>query len=390
LIYLDHAATTMTDPRVVEEMMPYLTYEFGNPGSLHEFGRSARDAVDKAREQVACFFHCEPEQVLFTSGATEANNTVFQGICAWLRSNRKGNLVVSQIEHDSVWKSAHRLETMGYELRVCPPNNDGQITQSAVRALTDAFTGIVSVMLANNETGVINDAINIGDFCHDNGILYHCDAVQAAGLDDLDTENIFSSVDFMTISGHKIGGPKGIGALFVRNPELLSPLIVGGSEQEFGFRGGTENVPAIVGFGKACELAQHEQEKHFEYLSIQHRMLYFLLLSLAKEQGLEIRVNGDPERATPKTLNVCFPGIDAQTLLLLLDNNQICVSAGSACRAHENIPSRVLTSMGISEEDARSSIRISLSHTNTPEEIDRAAHAIICLAASLKTFPWQT
>ena len=385
MIYLDHAATTMADPRVVEEMMPYLTWEFGNPGSLHAYGRTAKDAVDRAREQVAAFFNCSPEQILFTSGGTEGNNTVFKGLETELLRRGKTGVVISEIEHDSVWKAAHALCIKPhFDLQICPPDTDGQITQSAVRGHIQENTGLVSVMMTNNETGIINDTINIGDYCRDHGILFHSDCVQAAGVEPLDTKNIFPSADFMTVSSHKINGPKGMGALFVRNPELLQPLIHGGSEQEFGFRGGTENVPGIVGFGKACELTMQDQEEHFNYLSIQHRRLYFLLFSLAKSKGLELRVNGDPEKAIPKTLNICLPGIDAQTLLLMLDSRGIFLSAGSACRAHEDIPSRTLTAMGVSPEDARSSLRISLSHTNRPDEIDKAAHEIVDCACALK------
>ena len=387
MIYLDHAATTPTDPRVVEAMMPYLTYEFGNPGSLHCYGRSAKEAVDRAREQTARFFNCAPEQVLFTSGGTEGNNTVFEGLVPELKKRGKTTVIISAVEHDSVWKAAHRLKIkQGFHLRVVYPNERGEITRAAVEKLLDDTVGLVSVMVANNETGVYNDVINIGDLCNERGIFFHADAVQSAAVELPDTKEVFHSVDFMTVSGHKFGGPKGTGALYALVPKLLAPLIVGGDEQEFGFRGGTENVPGIVGFGEACELRCEEQDKHLNYLDRQHSQLIFQMKMLADKLGVEMRINGDTHLIMPKTLNVCFPGVDAQSLLLLLDANNICVSAGSACRAHENIPSRTLLAMGLSEEDARSSIRISLSHLNTPEEIDEAANAILCAVNSLKTF----
>jgi cysteine desulfurase len=391
LIYLDHAATTQTDPRVVEAMMPYLTYEFGNPGSVHPYGKSAREAVDRAREQTARFFNCDPSQILFTSGGTEGNNMIFSGIVPELQRRNKHTVVVSGIEHDSVWKSAQRMkERFGFRLRICYPNAHGEITRSPVRNLTDEDTGFVSVMAANNETGVVNDIKGIGAVCHNRGILYHADAVQFASVEAPDTKELFHDCDFITVSGHKLGGPKGIGALFVRDPNLLEPLIVGGAEQEFGFRGGTENVPGIVGLGRACEILCEEQQKHRAYLASQHSQLIFQLKNLAQQSGVEMRVNGEVQVILPKTLNVCFPGIDAQSLVLLLASDGICVSAGSACRAHEHIPSRVLTAMGLSDEDASSSIRISLSHTTRPEEIDEAASKIICAVKAMKDLQCRT
>lgn len=385
MIYLDHAATTPTDPRVLEAMLPYLTYEFGNPGSIHCYGHAAKDAIDRAREQTACFFHCLNEQIIFTSGGSEGNNMVFCGISDELRRRGKPAIVISGIEHDSVWKAAHRMKIKhGFDLRICPPNKDGQIELSAIEGLLDDSVGLVSVMAANNETGVLNDVLGIGKLCQERGILFHTDAVQLAAVEAPDTESAFRYADFITVSGHKFGAPKGVGALYARNPSLLAPLIVGGAEQEFGLRGGTENVPGIVGLGMACEIMLREQDKHAEYLHAQRSQMIFMMKNLAQQTGVEMVLNSDPSLSVPKTINVRFPGIDAQTLLLLLDSSGICVSAGSACRAHENIPSRVLTAMGLSEEDARSSIRISISHINSPDEIDGAASAIIHAVQSLK------
>ena len=391
MIYLDHAATSPLDPRVLEAMLPYLKEEYGNPGSLHACGRSAKRAVDKARQQVAGFFNCEPEQVIFTSGGTEGNNTVIFGVETQLRRTGKNALIISRVEHDSVWKAAHRMcMKRDFDLAVCDPDGSGEITPDAVKDqfersldMQDWKPGLVSVMMANNETGVVNDTAAIAHFCHANGMLFHSDAVQAAGILPLDTKNVYP-VDFMTVSSHKINGPKGMGALFARDPEILSPLIHGGADQEFGYRGGTENVAGIVGFGLACELASEEYAARLRYLTVQHSQFLFRVKSLAAQSGVPLRVNGDVGKILPKTVSLCFPGVDAETLLLMLDARGICLSAGSACRAHENTPSRVLTAMGVSPDDARCSVRVSLSHCNTPSELDAAAEAIVACAARLR------
>lgn len=377
MIYLDNAATTRLDPRVLEEMMPYFGEKFGNPGSLHSCGREAMEAIDQARERVAKFFYCDPEQIIFTSGGSEGNSTVFTGLENELRRRGRTDVVISETEHDSVRKAARKLCIKpDFHLRVPHPGKDGWYGERELMPLIqDEKTGLVSVMYINNETGLVNDVSAIGDACNKNGILFHVDAVQAAGIIPLNVDA--AHADFMTVSSHKINGPKGVGCLFARNPKLLTPLISGGADQEFGFRGGTENVAGIVGFGEACELARSEYAAHLKYLSVQHSQLVYMLKSLAKSSGFEIRVNGDVSNVSPKILSICIPGVDAETLLLLLDAKGICVSAGSACRAHENNPSHVLKAIGLSDDEARSSIRISLSHMNTPGEIDTAAHEIV-------------
>lgn len=379
LIYLDNAATTAVDPRVLEAMFPYLTRDFGNPGSLHSPGRIALEAVSKARSQVAGFFHCEPEQVIFTSGGSEGNNMIIGGLETELRQRGKTDVVVSAIEHDSVLKAARKLCIKdGFYLHYCTPDESGFIGVSSVEQSIKSTTGLVSVMTANNETGVLNNIPAIGALCRERGILFHTDAVQYAGMSELDTsEGAFSNVDFMTISGHKIHAPKGVGAIFARSPGLLSPLICGGAEQEFGFRGGTENVPGIVALGEACEIAQKEMKERSEKVSSLHREFLNALEDAAADAGIAYYVNGNLSMITPKTVSVRFPGVDAQTLLLMLDVSGVCVSAGSACTAHENEPSHVLTAMGLEDEDARSSVRVSFSFENTKDEVREAASVMI-------------
>ena len=323
--------------------------------------------------------------MIFTSGGSEGNNTVLFGLGGWLRAHEKTGVMISRVEHDSVWKAAHEMCIKhDFGLAICEPDSGGEVKLSAVESEFEKnkAIGLVSVMYANNETGVVNDVAGIAEYCHEHGALLHSDAVQAAGILPIDTRHL--GADFMTVSAHKFNGPKGIGALYARDPGLLSPLICGGADQEFGYRGGTENVPGIVGMGEACRLSMREQAQHFRYLTSQHSQLVWMLKSIAKDMGVEMKINGDVCNMVPKTLNVCFPGVDAETLLLLLDAREICLSAGSACRAHENTPSRVLTAMGLSPEDARCSVRISLSHLNTPEELDEAARSIVTCAAILR------
>ena len=385
MIYLDHAATSPLDPRVLEAMLPYLRSSFGNPGSLHRCGREAKKAVDLAREQVAAFFNCDPEQVIFTSGGSEGNNTVLSGVDFWMKAQGKTGIMISRIEHDSVWKAAHAVcMKPGFHLSICEADGGGEVRLPSVEYEFEkaAGIGLASVMYANNETGVVNDVAGIAEFCHRQGALMHSDAVQAAGILPLDVRDL--QVDFLTVSAHKFNGPKGVGALYAKDASVLSPLILGGADQEFGYRGGTENVPGIVGMGEACRLSMQEQTKNFRYLSAQHSQLVYMLRTLAESKGVPLKINGELCNMAPKTLNVCFPGADAETLLLMLDARQIFLSAGSACRAHENVPSRVLKAMGLSDEEARCSVRISLSHLNTPEELDEAARAIVECAAFLQ------
>ena len=378
----------MVHPEVLAAMTPYLTCSYGNPGSVHFMGREAKKAVDLAREQVACFFGCVPEQVIFTSGGSEGNSLVFAGLERKLRSRGKTHVITSEIEHDSVLKSVRKLcMKPDFYFSLARPDEVGFVGVKAVEDLVRPETGLVSVMFTNNETGVCNNVGGIGSFCEDHDILFHTDAVQAAGCSNLDTG--MTACDFMTISGHKIGAPKGIGALYAKRPELLSPLINGGAEQEYGLRGGTENVPGIVGLGKACEIALVNRLANYKKLCFLHNRMSDKLEALARDSGVEMTFNVNPIMASPKVLSICFPGIDAGTLLLALDTHGVCISAGSACTSHENRPSHVLTAMGISDEDARSSVRISFSPFVTESEVDEAASSIIGCALMLQGMQCQ-
>lgn len=385
MIYLDSASTTQPAPEVVEEMLPFLKGNFGNPGTLYGLGREAKQAVDLARERVAKFIGASPEQIIFTSGGTEANNMVFFSLREHLQKQNKTHIVTSMTEHDSVFRTVQEMCIKhGFHSSFIRPNEFGKILATEVqKEIKPNLTGIVSVMHTNNETGVINPVSDIGRLCGNNGILFHTDCVQAASSSRLNVNELYC--DFLSLSSHKINGCKGVGALYVRNPELMTPIIVGGSHQEFGLRGGTENVPGIVGFGKACELANEWIDKANEKYGILKDIFYKALYKALDEDGLAeiIHVNGTEITESGKILNINFDGVDGETLLLMLDSAGICVSAGSACRSHEQEPSRVLLSMGINEEDARNSIRVSFSVKQSLSEVRFAGERMGVLICQL-------
>ena len=376
MIYLDNAATTAVSKEALQEMFPYFSGDYGNPGGLYQFGRRVSDSVSFARTRVARLFGCSPERVLFTSGGSEGNSTVFHWMREYMAQQKKSHLVISAVEHDSVLHAAACLERYGFRVTYVRPEADGTISPSSIEDALQEDTALVSVMYVNNETGAVNDIREIGKICRARGVLFHTDCVQAAGQYPLDVENNY--VDFATVSAHKIHGPKGIGALYVRNLDLadaLTPLVCGGSEQEFGLRGGTENVPGIVGFGEAAAQSVDYMKEDMLDVSMCKQSFYNALRTGLEKLGLApdaLRVNGPSVTEPGKILNFRIDGVDAQTLLLLLDSNGICMSAGSACRSRESVPSHVLTAMGLSDDEARASIRVSFSRYNTPEEAIQA------------------
>lgn len=391
MIYLDNASTTKPDPRVVQAMLPYLEEGYGNPGTVYSFGREAEKAVSKAREQVAEYIGAKPDQIIFTSGGSEANNMVIKGTLKSMDSAGRFMTMYSSIEHDSIMNTVNDLkyENNWFGFTEITPSNHGadgvfigrDDVEKAVYRIKlvygDRATGLVSVMHTNNETGIRNDIEEIGKYCHEHDIMFHTDCVQAAGCEPLNVDKI--GCYFMSLSSHKIHGPKGIGALYVRNKTSISPLIFGGENQEFGLRGGTENVPGIVGFGKACEILTNDSENNLKYISNLRRRLYDGIVWRLSTYGLQdiVHINGNLNLDNlGKTMNLRFDGIDGQTLMLLLDSNGVCVSTGSACNSHETKPSRVLKSIGLTDEEAMSSIRISVSRMNTVDEIDTAAGII--------------
>jgi len=373
MIYLDNAATTKISDSVLNAMMPYLITEYGNPGAIYSHGINARRAIENAREQVAKFMNCSPDQIVFTSSGSEGNNMIIKGVA--LKHMKDGfhdnQTVISYTEHESIFNSCIQAMDMKYSkgYTLISPDNEGRINPSSVQKFIDDKTGLVSVMYVNNEVGTINKVKEIADICHNKGVLFHTDCVQAAGFLNLDMKDI--GCDFATISAHKLHGPKGVGAVYINDPSTIVPLISGSGSQEHGLRGGTENVAGIVGLGQACEDAVYSNE-------IAHRMslfvlrFYSVLSSSLMDIGINdvININGNFEG---KILNITVKGVDAQTLVLAMSSSGVCISAGSACCAHDLVPSRVLISMGLSEKDASSSVRISFSNINTFEEVEEGA-----------------
>ena len=384
MIYLDNSATTPIHPEVLKAMMPYLKGGYGNAGAVYRIGRESAKAIQKAREQVAQLFNASVDQIVFTSGGSEGNNMVFSyGMRCMLEERGKKHVVISQIEHDSVYEAAtHMFKPSGkadikddFYTQFIHTKSDGTVDVKHLEALLDEdeSIGLVSAMYVNNETGAVNPINHIGEICRERGIMFHTDCVQAAGCHAIDTNTI--GCDFATISGHKIHAPKGIGAIYIKDKTLARSLIYGGANQEFGLRGGTENVAGIVGLGKACDLICSDFGTQRVTVSLLKRLFYGNMISYLKEANLEdkIHVNGASVGNVGKTLNLRVENIDSETLLLMLDAKGVCISAGSACHSHKSEPSRVLTAMGLSDDEARDSVRISFSSTNTPTEVEEAA-----------------
>lgn len=383
MIYLDNASTTQIHPQVLDAMMPYLKDLYGNPGTLYTLGRRAAEAVAAAREQVADFLNARHEQIIFTSGGSEANNLAVNSA----RTGLVAMIASSGVEHDSVYNAVQNLRSYRFDTVRVMPGHDGVVSADAVKYSIERVgvtPYMVSVMYVNNETGAVNEVPEIGSWCSEHGVLFHTDCVQAAGTFELDVEKF--RCDFLSISSHKIHGPKGMGALFVKDAERVLPLIRGGAEQEFGLRGGTENVAGIVGFGAACALAKKSLHAYCIHTSTLKQIFIHRLAECLAEQDLSgiLHLNGPSVIQPGKILNIRFDGVDAETLVLLLDGRGVCISAGSACRSHEQEPSRVLLSMGLTAEEARSSIRVSFSDQNTHEETLRAAEIMADCVSALK------
>lgn len=360
-IYLDNNATTQTAPEVLQAMTPYLTEFYGNPSSMHTFGGLVRKKIEEAREQIAALINAEPEEILFTSCGTESDNTALMSAVETFPG--KKHLVTTRVEHPAVLNFCRHLGTKGFRTTYLEVDALGQIDPAALEAAVDDDTAIVSIMFANNETGVIFPVETIAALLHKQGVIFHTDAVQAAGKIPIDVKKM--PIDMLAVSGHKLHAPKGIGALYVRKGLPFHPYIIGG-HQEQGRRAGTENVASIAGLGRAAELARANLTEEIAYLGrLRDRLEQGLLNSCP-----HARVNGDTVNRLPNTTNLSFEYIEGEAILLRLNEYGICASSGSACTSGSLEPSHVLRAMGVPYTAVHGSIRFSLSRYNTEGEID--------------------
>lgn len=363
-MYLDNAATTKIHPDVLEAMLPYMKGKFGNPNSVHSMGSEAHKAICKARQQVADLINCSYGNIIFTSSGTEANNLAILGLREYLISKDKKCIVTSNSEHESVLKSVEILgQRDGFETSYLGLGEDGKVSVKPLFGDDSILSraGLVSVMYCNNEIGTLNPYKTISKLCRDASVLFHTDCVQAVGYYDIDVEDI--QCDLLSISSHKINGPKGVGALFVREPgrKPITPLINGSRSQEFGMRGGTQNVAAIVGFGEACEITKKTLDVNRRTIDESRRVFTESLIVKSREVGIADRLHFNSPENSGKIVNFRFDGVDAETLTLALDSKGIYVSSGAACRNYSSEPSPVLIAKGLTADEARESIRVSFS-----------------------------
>ena len=375
-IYLDHAATTPTHPEVVKAMLPYFTDAFGNPSSIYSYGQEARGAIEEARTRVAALIGARSEEIIFTSGGTEADNFALKGI-AYANENKGKHIVTTPIEHHAVMEACKFLQGRGFRITYLPVDEYGLVDPRDVKkAITDK-TILISVMHANNEVGTVEPVGEIGKIAKEARIYFHTDAVQTVGHIPVNVDEL--KVDLLSISGHKLYGPKGVGALYVRKGIKLVSIIHGG-EQEKRRRAGTENVPAIVGLGRAIELAGQAMNKEVERLSY----LRDKLINGLVERIEHIRLNGHPRRRLPNNVNVSVDFVEGESMLLNLDLEGIYASTGSACSSASLEPSHVLLALGLPPEQAHGSLRFTLGRENTEEDIERVLEVLPRIVAKLR------
>lgn len=361
-VYLDHSATTPVRPEVLEEMLPYLKEEFGNPSTLYSWGRQAKRAIEEARARVAALIGAQPEEIVFTSGGTEADNMALIGV-AYANQKKGKHIITSSIEHHAVLDTAQYLQRQGFKVTFLPVTPEGLVrVEDVEEAITDE-TILISIMHVNNEVGTIQPIQEIGKIARERGIIFHTDAVQSVGKIPVNVDEL--NVDLLSASAHKIYGPKGVGCLYIRKGTRIQPLLHGGG-QERKRRAGTENVPGIVGFGKAAELAGQELESEGKRLKALRDKLIDGVLGRIDH----VQLNGDRERRSPINANFSFKYVEGESILLSLDMKGIAASSGSACTSGSLDPSHVLLAMGIPHEVAHGSVRMTLGRDNTEEDID--------------------
>ena len=360
--YFDNAATTKIKPEVLNEMMPYLTEEYGNPSSLYSIGRSAKRAVERARTQVANLINANRNEIYFTGCGTESDNTALKGI-AYGYKDKGNHIITSKIEHNAILESCKMLEKKGFKITYLNVDKDGIINLQELENSITKNTILISIMFANNEIGSIQPIKQIAKIAKKNNIVFHTDAVQAVGNVPIDVEEL--GIDMLSMSGHKINAPKGIGALYVRNGIEFEKFMNGG-HQEKNKRAGTENLAGIVGLGKACELARTNFRYHIEYIKRLRDYYHLLVLNNINN----VKINGSIENRLPGNSNISFLGVDSTALLLELDKKGICCSAGSACNSGEAVPSHVLTAIGLDSEMSMSALRATFGDNNSKEEVE--------------------
>ncbi len=377
MIYLDNAASTQIHQDVLEAMLPYLKEQYGNASSIHRYGRLAHRAVEKARKQIASLINADPSEILITSGGTESNNTVFRGIFG---KNTGDKIITSLIEHDAVLEPCkeliqNKLITVDY----LPVDHFGMVDPSMLTDCLSDNTCLVSIMFGNNEVGTVQPISEFVKICNAHKILFHTDAVQAVGKVPIDVKAL--GVDLLSISSHKLHGPKGVGALYIKNGTNIDPMILGGG-QECGLRSGTENVASIVGFGKACEIAKNDLTKNISYV----QRLRDILVEKVLREIPEVTLNGDPQSRLPNNAHFTFLGVNGEDLIIKLDEYGVAASTGSACSVNTQRASHVLQAMGFSHEQITGSLRLTLGIFNNEEEIERTVNFLKIIVEELRSF----
>ena len=366
MIYLDNAASTQIHEDVLNAMLPFLKEQYGNPSSIHRYGRLTRKAIHKARKQIASLINADPAEILITSGGTESNNTALMGISSQFPSSQ---IITSSIEHDAILEPCKKLNSNGFHVDYLPVDNFGMVDTSDLQNIISEKTSLVSVMFGNNEVGTIQPIAKIAKICDENKVLFHTDAVQAVGKLPIDVKEL--GVDLLSISSHKLHGPKGIGALYIKDGVKIDPIILGGG-QEFRLRSGTENVASIVGFGQACEIAENNLSENILFI----KKLQTLLIKKVLEKIPETTFNGHSESRLYNNTHFTFLGVNGEDLIIKLDEYGIAASTGSACSVNTQKASHVLESMGFSLEQITGSLRLTVGIFNTENEINETVNIL--------------
>lgn len=375
MIYLDNAASTQIHEDVLDSMLPYLKEQYGNASSIHRYGRLAHKAIEKARKQIAFLINADPSEILITSGGTESNNTVLRGISHTGSSNQ---IITSSIEHDAILEPCKHLAKNGLLVDYLSVDKLGMVDPIELGNHLSENTCLVSVMFGNNEVGTVQKISEIAKICNEKKIPFHTDAVQAVGKISIDVKDL--GIDLLSISSHKLHGPKGIGALFIKNGIKIDPVILGGG-QEHGLRSGTENVANIVGFGKACEIAKNNLDKNFDYVT----KLRDILIEKILHEIPEVTLNGDPKSRLPNNAHFTFLGVNGEDLIIKLDEYGIAASTGSACSVNTQRASHVLQSMGFSHEQITGSLRLTIGIFNTEKEIEQTVDSLKKIVKELRS-----